>query len=107
MQVLKAVDRAAAAAAQGLLSWSAKRLGPPRREWIEAVRAELDVIDGGAAQLWWAVGGLRSIWVRRTLSARDLRSVRPRASWRDLALAVVLAVSLVILGNALPNMLHW
>ena len=35
---------------------------PSDREWIAAMRAEFDVIDGGLAQLRWAAGALPVLW---------------------------------------------
>ncbi len=58
-EIRAAFDRMAAATARRLLAWVARRLDPARQIWLEALRAELDVIDGGIAQLVWAVGGLR------------------------------------------------
>src|SRR5437870_1510236 len=60
-----ALERIAAAIARRLLAWIAQRVDPAQQLWLEALRAELDVIDGGIAQLMWAVGGLRLIWFDR------------------------------------------
>jgi len=35
---------------------------PSDREWIAAMRAEFDVIDGGFAQLHWAAGSVLVLW---------------------------------------------
>jgi len=59
------IDRVCTAAAHGMLVWTARRLDPVRRPWIEAMRAEIGAIEGGVAQLaWavWAVGGLRLVY---------------------------------------------
>ena len=60
-----ALDRLAKAAARRLLAWVARRVDSTQQTWLEALRAELDAIDGGIAQLVWAVGGLRLIWLDR------------------------------------------
>ena len=60
-----ALNRLAKAAARRLLAWVARRGDSTQQTWLEALRAELDVIDGGIAQLVWAVGGLRLIWLDR------------------------------------------
>ncbi len=58
-----ALDRMAQASARRLLAWVAQRLDLTQQTWIEAMRAELEVIDGGIPQLLWAVGGLQLIWL--------------------------------------------
>jgi len=55
----------AAQAALRLLAWIAQRVDPAQQLWLEALRTELAAIDGGFAQLVWAVGGLRLIWFER------------------------------------------
>jgi len=55
-------DRMAAAVARTLLAWAAGRVHPAHREWIEAMRAELDEIEPGGAQLRWALGGVPLVW---------------------------------------------
>jgi len=59
------LDRIATLAALRLLAWIGKRVDPDQQLWLEALRAELDAIDGGIARLVWAVGGLRLIWFER------------------------------------------
>jgi len=45
------------------LIWLVERYADPvDREWIAAMRAEFDVIDGGLAQLRWAAGAVRVLW---------------------------------------------
>jgi hypothetical protein len=45
------------------LIWLVQRYADPAdREWIAAMRAEFDVIDGGLAQLRWAAGAVRVLW---------------------------------------------
>jgi hypothetical protein len=45
------------------LIWLVERYADPvDREWIAAMRAEFDVIDGGLAQFRWAAGAVRVLW---------------------------------------------
>jgi hypothetical protein len=45
------------------LIWLVERYADPvDREWIAAMRAEFDVIDGGLTQLRWAAGAVRVLW---------------------------------------------
>ncbi len=48
-----------------MLAWVGKHIDPAQQLWLDALRAELAAIDGGIAQLVWAVGGLRLIWFER------------------------------------------
>lgn len=50
--------------ARALIAWVERYADPADREWIGAMRAELDVIDGGLAQLRWAAGAALSSGVR-------------------------------------------
>ena len=45
------------------LIWLVERYADPvDREWIAAMRAEFDVIDGGLTQFRWAAGAVRVLW---------------------------------------------
>ena len=44
--------------ALALITWAERYADPAEREWIGAMRAELDAVDGGVAQLRWAAGAL-------------------------------------------------
>jgi hypothetical protein len=70
-----AFDRLAARTARRLLAWSAARVDGTEQAWLEALAAELDEIEGGSAQLRWAMGGLRLVWRggRRQLVSRAYR----------------------------------
>jgi hypothetical protein len=70
-----ALDRLAARTARRLLAWSAARLSGNERAWLRALAGELDEIEGGRAQLAWALGGLRLVWLgeRRRLVSRAYR----------------------------------
>jgi hypothetical protein len=48
--------------ARSLIAWVERYADPADREWIGAMRAELDVIDGGLAQLRWAAGAVLVLW---------------------------------------------
>ena len=48
--------------ARALVTWAERYADPAEREWIGAMRAELDAVDGGAAQLRWAAGALPLLW---------------------------------------------
>jgi hypothetical protein len=48
--------------ARCLVTWVARNADATQREWADAMLAELQAIDGGAAQLVWALGGLRLLW---------------------------------------------
>ena len=48
--------------ARYLISLVERYADPADREWIAAMRAEFDVIDGGLAQLRWAAGALLVLW---------------------------------------------
>ena len=48
--------------ARSLIAWAERSADPAEREWIRALRAELDMIDGGLARLRWAAGALPLLW---------------------------------------------
>ncbi len=48
--------------ARSLISWAERSADPAEREWIGAMRAELDQIDGGLAQLRWTAGVVPLLW---------------------------------------------
>jgi hypothetical protein len=73
--MLDGLNRLAARLARAVLAWTTGRVDAARRPWLEALAAELDEIDGGLAQLAWALGGLRVLWLdrRRHLAAATYR----------------------------------
>jgi hypothetical protein len=48
--------------ARSLIAWVERHADPADREWIRAMRAELDVIDSGLPQLRWAAGAVLVLW---------------------------------------------
>ena len=54
--------RFAGKVARSLITWAERYADPAEREWIGAMRAELDSVDGGVAQLRWAAGALPLLW---------------------------------------------
>lgn len=75
--------------ARTLITWAERNADPAGREWIGAMRAELDAIDGGLAQLRWAVGALPVLW-------------RPYRG--DFALFLVCVVAVVLLNYSYPKL---
>jgi hypothetical protein len=88
-------DRATGAAARWLLAWTARSLGPSHRTWIDAMRAELEAIDGGGAQFAWALGGLQLGWV---LQGRRMVALARRGKRGRLVGAGLGAVSVLMLA---------
>jgi hypothetical protein len=68
--------------ARSLIAWAERSADPAEREWVQALRAELDLIDGGPAQLRWATGVMPLLW--RSYRADILR-------WTVCVTAVVVA----------------
>ena len=68
--------------ARSLIAWAERSADPADREWIEAMRAELDQVDGGLAQLRWTAGVVPLLW--RSYRAEILR-------WMVCVTAVVVA----------------
>jgi hypothetical protein len=98
------LDRAAARAARALLAWSASRVDPWDRVWIDAMRGELDEIGAGWAQLAWAVGALRLVWIARRRAARREHRTWPEAA-RIVAGGMPLAVlALIAVATNVPNL---
>ena len=48
--------------ARSLIAWAERSADPAERVWVRAMRAELDLIDGGLARLGWAAGALPVLW---------------------------------------------
>lgn len=56
------LDRTTATLSRVLLDWAARRVHPAQREWIDAVRGELEEVGAGPSQLMWSLGALRLVW---------------------------------------------
>jgi hypothetical protein len=69
--------------ARWLIAWAERYSDPADREWIGAMRAELDVIDGSLAQLRWAAGVIPLLW----------------RSYRADVVGFVLCTAVVVLAN--------
>jgi hypothetical protein len=84
---LRLTDRLLARAADALLAWSARRVEPAGRDWIEAVRGELSEVEGGGLAL--------------TYTARRSAVNRTWHSWPALlrTSAFGLALSAVLMGG--------
>jgi hypothetical protein len=103
---MTAADRLMDAAARRLLRWCADRVEPDRRPWIDALRGELDVIEGPTARLLWALGGLSVAFrTRRSTLTRIWRSLPAplRVSLFGLALGVPLVVLVVWTNVVVPS----
>jgi hypothetical protein len=48
--------------ARSLIAWAERSADPAEREWVQALRAELNLIDEGLAQLRWATGVMPLLW---------------------------------------------
>lgn len=101
-----ALTAAADAAARTLLGWAGRWVDDSRRPWIDALGAELDVIDGGWARLAWSLGGLRIALMQRR------RDMRPRwLTWPSvladcsfgLGLGLLLIVGIVWTNVIVPS----
>jgi hypothetical protein len=98
ISLLRHGDRALAAAAGAVLAWSAGQAEPSRREWIDALRGELEVVDGGLARLLWALGGLSLAYTVRRTTVTVLRT-----SAFGLALGAVLMVGIIWSNVIVPS----
>jgi hypothetical protein len=58
----RALDRLATSASTRLVVWTSARVDSSRREWIDAMAAELAAIEGGLRKLGWAIEGLPLAW---------------------------------------------
>jgi hypothetical protein len=106
-----ALDRLATSASTRLVLWTSARIDDSRREWIDAMAAELAAIEGGWQKLVWAIEGLPLAWsfsrwrtgrrestMRRTLMNAQLPTTR-RSLFDSLVLnAVTLVAWWMILG---------
>lgn len=89
---MKRLDRLMDAAAHRVLAWSARHAEPARAPWIDALRGELELVDGGAARLVWALGGLSVVCRSRRSTVSHI--------WRSLPAALRFSVFGLALGVA-------
>jgi hypothetical protein len=96
-QTRATLDRIATLAALRLLAWVGKYVDPAHQLWLDALRAELDAIDGGIARLIWVVRGLRLVWFerRRSMLNATYRYGPVLLPWLEVALFVGLTWSLI------------
>ena len=99
-------ERATWVCANAVLTWAARRVDPGRRSWIEALRGELGVVNGGAARLRWALGGVRFVvMARRNALTRPWYSPPSllRVSAFGLGLGAVMVVAIVWSNVIMPS----
>jgi hypothetical protein len=58
----RAIDRLAASTSTRIIAWTRSRVDDSRREWLDAMAAELAAIEGGWRKLAWAIEGLPLAW---------------------------------------------
>ena len=103
---MKRLDRLMNAAADGVLAWSARHAEPADAPWIDALRGELELVDGGPARLLWALGSLSVVGTtRRSIVSRIWRSLPAalRFSLFGLALGVIGTISVVWSNVIVPS----
>jgi hypothetical protein len=103
---LRIADRLLEGAARALLEWSADRAQPSQATWVEAVRGELDIVDGGFARLRWALGGVSLVCrTRRRSMTRSWHSwpALLRTGSFGLALGAFLLVLVVWSNVVVPS----
>jgi hypothetical protein len=103
---VRALDRLLDAAAHRVLAWSARHAEPSRSPWIEALRGELELVEGAPARLRWALGGISIVFAprRSTLTRIWRRLPAPlRISVFGLALGAVSVVAIVWSNVIVPD----
>ena len=91
--VARLLEQLAASAARAILGWTAGGLDSSGLKWLDALRGEVDAIDGGWAQLAWSVGGLRLLWEFR--GRRRISDVVARSGVALTLVVVACTVALV------------
>ncbi|HEY4025093.1 MAG TPA: hypothetical protein VGO86_01580 [Candidatus Dormibacteraeota bacterium] len=94
----KAFDRAFDAAAHRVLAWSGRHAEPSNAPWIDALRGELEQVEGGPARLVWALGGLSIVCSTRSNTLTRIWRSLPaplRISAYGLALGAVMVVAII------------
>jgi hypothetical protein len=82
-----------------VLAWSARHAEPARGPWIDALRGEIDLVQGGPDRLRWALGGLSIVCSTR-------RSTLTRI-WRSLPAPLRFSVFGLALGGASVVAIVW
>jgi hypothetical protein len=95
------------AAARAVLAWSARHVDPSHAGWIEAMRGELEEVEGGGLErLVWALGGPAVVltW-RRSALTRPWYSwpVLLRSSSFGIALAAVMVTGIIWSNLVVPS----
>lgn len=90
-----------------LLAWTSARLDPSGRTWIEAIGAEMYVINGKAAQPAWAAGGLRLLWSHRRRDMAQTARFWLWASCHGLVLSFIVLTSAVTDAAIVPVTLRY
>jgi hypothetical protein len=89
-----------------LMAWAARHTVPERREWVVAMAAELEVLDGALGRLLWALGALSLVsFGRKNPLSRSWLSWPNalRISAFGLALSAVLVVGIVWSNVIVPD----
>ncbi len=86
-------DRLASHLARLLLAWSRTHIHENEQAWLDGLAAELQEIESGGAQLLWALGGLRLVWVGRWRTMSSVYRFNP--------------LVLIVSGTALFTWLAW
>jgi hypothetical protein len=103
---VRAFDRLLDAAARRILAWSARHAEPSGSPWIDALRGELELVQGGPARLRWALGGISiALSTRRNTLTSVWRSLPAplRISFFGLALGAVSVVAIVWSNVIVPS----
>lgn len=80
-------EKWAATLAQRLIGWIGNRVDDSRREWVSALAAEMESVNGGWRKLSWALSGVSIAWSFRR---RPLIRSRYANDWSTRAVVAVL-----------------
>jgi hypothetical protein len=97
---MRTFDRLLDIAARRVLGWSARHAGSSLSPWIEALRGELDLVQGGPARLRWALGGL-------SIVCRTRRMTLLTRIWRSLPAPLRFSVFGLVLGGVSVVAIVW
>jgi hypothetical protein len=90
------VDWLARAAARRIAAWCERCADPARRTWLAALRAELDSIESGPAQLRWALGSVALVRLPRRVDVL-------KSSMFGLVLGLILMLGIVWSNVVVPS----